>query len=201
MSTAVLELAVVPRFHRWLRAVREWNIGSGASLATPSVFSNNTRAGSVLAMVLTISATTGIPAILPTRSVLDERPVAEARAFLAVLGGLGPQHQVREVDIPRVRRHVRTLGHVAHVAQVTVVDDLPVDLLVDAVQLQGGRLVDGIKQGGEGVAQAEAAAAAVADVENPLQLLVERGLVVEFGVTPIERMARGGFEAPFASAF
>ena len=59
---------------------------------------------------------------------------ADARR-LRELDRLGAQHQVREVDVPRMRRHVRALGHVAHVAQVALVDDLPVVLLGDAVDL------------------------------------------------------------------
>ena len=66
--------------------------------------------------------------------------VAERVLALAMLHVLGAQHQVREVDVPGMRRHVRTLRHEAHVTQVTVIDDLPVDLLVDAVELERGRL-------------------------------------------------------------
>ena len=96
-----------------------------------------------------------------------------------------------------MRRHVRALRHEAHVAQITVVDDFPVDLLVDAVDLARGGLIDRIKQCRKGVAQTEAAAAAVADVEDALELLVERGFVVEIGITPVERMPGGGFETAF----
>ena len=49
--------------------------------------------------------------------------------------GLGAQHQMRKVHVPGMRRHVGTLGHVAHVAQITVLDDFPVDRLVDAIEL------------------------------------------------------------------
>src|SRR5205823_2936558 len=51
------------------------------------------------------------------------------------------------------------------------------------------------------VAEAEAAAAAMTDVEHPLELLVERGLVVELRVAPVERMARRGLQAAFAPGF
>src|SRR4051794_6925458 len=95
-------------------------------------------------------------------------------------------------------RHVGTLGHEAHVTQVTVIDHVPVDTLVDAVELESCTAVDRVKQGREGIAKAEAAAAAVTDVEDALQLLVERSLVRELRVTPIEWVTRGSLEAPFA---
>src|SRR5262249_10521035 len=100
-----------------------------------------------------------------------------------------------------MRRHVRTLRHVAHVAQIAIVDDVPVDLLVDPIQLQGRRLVDRIEQSWKRVAETEAAATAVTDVENPLELLVERSLVIEGGVAPVERVTDGCFETPLASSF
>ena len=59
------------------------------------------------------------------------------------------QHQVREVDVPGMRRHVRTLGHEAHVTEVTVIDHVPVDLLVDAIDLERRSRVDRVEQGRE----------------------------------------------------
>src|SRR5579859_8243842 len=106
---------------------------------------------------------------------------------------------MREVDVPGVWRHVRTLGHVAHVAQVTVVDDVPVNLLVHAVELEGRGCVYRVKQSWKGVAEAETAATSVADVENALQLLFQGSCVVELGVTPIQWMAGGSFEAALAA--
>ncbi len=84
---------------------------------------------------------------------------------------LGTQHQVRKVHVPGVRRHVRALGHEAHVTQVTVIHDLPVDLAIDRLELARRGGIDGIEQGREGLAQAEAATAAVADVEDAVELL------------------------------
>ena len=125
--------------------------------------------------------------------------VAEAHFALLGLHGLGAQHQVREIEVPRVRRHIRALRHVAHVTEVTVVHDIPVSLLVDGVELAGGRFVDGVEQGGERVAEREAAAAAVADVEHALQFFVERGLVVERRIPPSERVAGRRFQRSFAA--
>ena len=141
--------------------------GTGASGCTPSVLSSSLRPTAVLLTALTISATTGMPAMLPTAIRRAQNLVAQrATGCVAELERLGAQHQVRKVDVPRMRRHVRTLRHVAHVAQVAVVDDVPVDLLVDAVDFAGRRFIDGIEQRRERVAQTEAAAAAVADVED-----------------------------------
>jgi len=75
-----------------------------------------------------------------------ERLVPQAFALLAITCCLRAQHEVREIDIPRVRRHVRALRHEAHVAQVTVVDDFPEHFLVDAVDLARGGGIHGIEQ-------------------------------------------------------
>src|SRR5262245_34206725 len=99
-----------------------------------------------------------------------------------------------------MRRHIGTLGHEAHVTEVTVVDHVPVDLLVDAIELQRLRRIDRVEQGREGIAQREATAAAVADVEDAFEFFLERGFVGERGRAPVERMTRGSLEAPFAYA-
>jgi hypothetical protein len=91
------------------------------------------------------------------------RPV---RALVPGLDGLGAQHQVREVDVPLVRRHVRALRPVAHVAQVAVVHHLRILALVDAGKLAVAGGVDEVEQRREGLAQAESAPAPVADVED-----------------------------------
>jgi hypothetical protein len=59
------------------------------------------------------------------------------------------QHQVREIDVPRMWRNIRTLGHETHVTEVTVIDHVPVDLLVDAIELERRRRVDRVEQGRE----------------------------------------------------
>jgi hypothetical protein len=52
--------------------------------------------------------------------------LALGETFLAVLRfhGASAQHQMREIEIEGVRRHVRALGHEAHVAQRAGFDDL-----------------------------------------------------------------------------
>jgi hypothetical protein len=80
-----------------------------------------------------------------------------------------------------------------------VIDDVPEDFLVDSVHLTGRGLIDRIEQRRKRVAQAEATATAVADVEHALEFLLERGFVIERRIAPIDGMAGGGFEAALAS--
>ncbi len=121
-----------------------------------------------------------------------EGPVAQAQAFIACAHRLRAQHQMRKIDVPRMRRHVRTLRHEAQVAQVAVIDDLPENLPLEAVDFAAGRGIDGLEQRRKGIAQTEAAPTAVADVENPRELLFERRFIVERRVAPIDRMTGGG---------
>src|SRR5258708_3928535 len=111
-----------------------------------------------------------------------------------MLDGFGAQHQVREVDVPRMRRHIRAFGHVAHVAEVTLVDHLPEGLLIYAIELAGLGVVDEIEQSRKGIAQIEAAAAAMADIEYPFELLLQRTRVIELGILLRKGMARGRFQ-------
>src|SRR5688572_13923387 len=108
---------------------------------------------------------------------------------------------MREVDVPLVRRNVGTLRHVAHVAEVAVLDDLPVRLLRHVVDFAARCRIDGIEQCREGVAEAEAAAATVANVEDARKLFVERGLVGELRRAPVDRVTRRRLEAAFAARY
>jgi hypothetical protein len=104
---------------------------------------------------------------------------------------------VREIEVPFVRRHVRALGHVTKVAQVALVDHVPVILLRHPVHFAGRSVVDQVEQGRERPAQADAAPAAVADVEDAFHLLERGVLVVEPGVLPIQRVARRRLQRTF----
>src|SRR3989475_2761416 len=126
-----------------------------------------------------------------------QQPVAQPDAF-AELDRFRAQHQVGEVDVPGVRRHVRALRHVAHVAQVALLDDLPVVLLCNAVDLHGRGGVHQVEQGREGGAQVHAPPAAVADVEDAPELLLDLRLVVELGVLPVEPMPGRSLERTLA---
>jgi hypothetical protein len=51
-----------------------------------------------------------------------------------------------EVKVPWVGRHVRTLGKVTDVAQVALVDNLPVILLVDTIDFAAFAFVNEVEQ-------------------------------------------------------
>jgi hypothetical protein len=59
---------------------------------------------------------------------------------------LGTHHQVREVDVPRMRRNVWTLHHVAHVAEVALVDHLLESLATNLLELARRRCVDEVEE-------------------------------------------------------
>jgi hypothetical protein len=81
-----------------------------------------------------------------------------------------------------------------------MVNNLPISFLIDAGELPGLRVVDQLEQRRKGVAQIEAAAAAVADIENPLEFLLERGRVMELRFLPPKCMACGRPEAALVSS-
>ena len=62
-----------------------------------------------------------------------------------------------------------------------------------------GATLDQIEQGGKRTAQADASAAAVADIEHPLQFMIGRVLVVELRVLPIEWMPCRSLKVTFGS--
>ena len=98
---------------------------------------------------------------------------------ILVLDGLGAKHEVRKVQLPRMRRRVRALRRVAQVAQITLVDHAPVGFFLDAVHFTVVSGVHLIEERREALAQAHTAAAAVADVEHTFQLGQRLALVVE----------------------
>src|SRR5512140_2577186 len=102
---------------------------------------------------------------------------------------------MREIDVPGMRRNVRALRHVADVAKVALVDDLPVVVLGDAIDFHRRAVVDEVEKRGEGVAQAHAPPAAMTDVEDAVQLGVERPVLVELRIAPVARMTRGAERA------
>ena len=101
------------------------------------------------------------------------------------------QHEVRKIDVPLVRRRVGAHGHEAHVAERAGVHDRLEAGGIDRIQLARFGFVNQVEQAREGIAEAEAAPAAVADVEDAARLLLQRCAVVEFGVSPVYRMAEG----------
>jgi len=105
---------------------------------------------------------------------------------------------VREIHVPLVGWHVGALGHVAHIAEIALVDHLAIIGLGDAVHLHGFGLIHQVKKRGEGVAEADTATTAVADVENPLQFLVEGILVVKIRIFPFDGVTRRSLKTAFS---
>jgi hypothetical protein len=106
---------------------------------------------------------------------------------------------MRKIKIPGVGRYIRAFGQIADVAQIALIDNFPVILLVDTVDFAGTAFINQIEQGGKRLTQAYAAAAAVTDVEYPLHFFEGRLFVVKVGVEPVERMPDGSFQRTFAN--
>ena len=68
------------------------------------------------------------------------------------------------------------------------------------MDLAVGGGVHQIKQVGKGLAETDAASAAMANAKGPLQLLVERIGVVKIGIAPVQRMPGRCVEIAFAAA-
>ena len=124
--------------------------------------------------------------------------VAGLNITLLVFVGLGTQHQVWKVEIPLVRRHIRTLGHITEVAQVTVIDHLPVVLFFNPIDFKCRRLVHQVEQGREGLTQTDAATTSMADIEHPLHLFEQRLFVIKIGAFPVQRMPGWRFQITFS---
>ena len=114
----------------------------------------------------------------PNQIRVRQQTVARAGATSFESHRLGAQHQVREVDVPRMRRHVRALGHVAHVAQVTVIDHFPVVGLRHTVDLHRLGVIDEIEQRRESIAQAEAVASRANTILSKNELSVGGSVAV-----------------------
>ena len=126
--------------------------------------------------------------------------VAESGPAFFEFHHLGAQHQMREIQVEPVRRHIRAFGHEAHVAQIALVDDLPVDRFLDGVEFVRRAFVYRVEQGGKCIAQVEAAPTAMTDVIDTVQLPHQRSFVVELGILPIQWMAQRRFKIAFACA-
>ena len=113
---------------------------------------------------------------------------AERRAVFLEFRCPVAQHQVREIQVELVRRHIGALGHEAHVAERAGIHDRLEILAVDGIQLQRGRLVDQIEQFRERITQIEATAATVTDIEDAPQFLIDLRRIGEIGAFPFNRM-------------
>src|SRR3546814_7189494 len=97
----------------------------------------------------------------------SDLPFAPGDGTLLLLDRPVAQHQVREIQVELVRRHVGTFGQEAHVAERAGVDHRLEAGAVHGVELAALRPVDQVEQPREAVAQVEAAPAAVADFADP----------------------------------
>ena len=116
------------------------------------------------------------------------------------LGRAVAQHQVREIDIEFMRRHVGAFGQEAHVAQGAGVHDLAQIRGLDAMHFGVARFVHHVEQAWEGIAKIEAAAAAMTDVELAPHLGFEFIGVEIIGILPVDDMACRRFETAFSHA-
>jgi hypothetical protein len=105
---------------------------------------------------------------------------------------------VGEVEVPLMRRCIRAFGHVAEVAQIALVNDLHVILLVDAIDFHRLGLIHEIEQRREGGAQRYTATATMADIVDALKLCVHRIFVVKVLAQPIQRMTGRGLKVTFS---
>jgi hypothetical protein len=111
--------------------------------------------------------------------------------------GSGAQHQMGEIQIESMRRHIGTFGHEAHVAQRASFGDMGEVVRLQTFDILVRVVVDQIKQARKRIAQIETAPAAMADVEDAPHLEIEFFGVVEFVTPPIDRVASGRLETAF----
>ena len=97
-----------------------------------------------------------------------------------------------------MRRHIRTFGQVAQIAQVALVYHFPEIFFINAIQFTGRAFVYQIKQGGKRATQTYTATAPVANIENTLHLMQSGFFVVVLGVFPVNGMPGRGFQTAFA---
>jgi hypothetical protein len=106
---------------------------------------------------------------------------------------------VWKIDVPGVGWHIGTLRQVAEITQVTLIDHLRVIRDGYAVYLQGLALVNQVEKRREGIAEADTAPTAVADIVDAREFAVESALVPELRIVLIERMSGRRVETAFST--
>jgi hypothetical protein len=86
--------------------------------------------------------------------------------------------------------NIRTFRHVAHVAEITFVHDIPIHTLGNSIELAGRRLVDRIKQSRECVTEIETTPTSMADIEYAFEFLEKRRLIEILIRLPVDGMSR-----------
>src|SRR5690606_3583961 len=94
-------------------------------------------------------------------------------------------------------RRSSDLGQETHVAERAGINDRLEIFRGNRIQLFGFGGVDQVKQPRERIAQIEAAATAVADVEHTAQLVVQFLLVVEIRIIPVDNVPGWRIQAAF----
>src|SRR5437879_158307 len=117
-----------------------------------------------------------------------KQTVSQPSLALPELHRLGAQHDMRKIDVPRVRRYVRAFRHVAHVAEIALVHDLPELRVLHTVDFQRRARVDEVEERPKRREQLDAAPASVADAEYALELREHCRLVIEIQQPPRKRL-------------
>ena len=123
-------------------------------------------------------------------NVGDDLAGRKAEGAAGLLQRAGEQNQMGKIEIEFMRRHIGAFGHETHVAERAGIHDRGKPRRIDAVQLAAFRFVDQIELAREAVAQIEAAAAAMADIEHPPQFRIEQCWIIIIRFPPRDRMAR-----------
>jgi hypothetical protein len=106
---------------------------------------------------------------------------------------------MRKIDIPLVGRNVRTLGQIAKITEIALIDYFSVIGNGHSIDLHCVAFVDKVKQGWKRVAKAHAAPTAMTDVIDALKFLVEVCLIPKLGIVLIQRVPGWGFQTTFSA--
>ena len=127
-----------------------------------------------------------------------EQLVSCRRAFFREPDSFCPEHQVRKINIPLMRRHIRALGHVAQITEIALVHNFPVILFSNAIDLHGVGFVNQIEQRRKTVTKRDTTPAPMAQIKDPLHLRHQLAFIIEVGALPIDRMANRRPQAAFS---
>lgn len=136
----------------------------------------------------------------PYRVSLGQKPVAQRDLALPVSQHFGPEHEVGEIQIERMRGNIGTLGHETEITEIAFPDHLVEIGLPEGPRFPGRILIDRIEQGGKRLTQIETATAPVADLESPAHLLFKCGGIEKDRIACIQRGPFRRLEPAFPQA-
>ena len=110
--------------------------------------------------------------------------VGKAGLALAVFDRPVAEHQMGEIEIKFMRRHIRAFDHETHVAERTGIDNILDIARAEVINFLIRTFVDQVKELRKTVAEIETATAPVADVEDATQFLVQRFLIIKGFLLP-----------------